>query len=215
VLQTGSEAQTGPIVTVKSLETTIDDEGFDEIQTRALKFDLGTVDGILGKAKAVLEASLKLQKQLQKRGQTREQKRASRDRFKRFCMALDLHDSWLRKWRKIGQMASRFELEHIKKLLPLCWTTWYLLANLSDREFQKLVDSGKLCRHVTAKTINEIIPPKKKQKPSKVKRHAMINIGDMDETKTRDLFGKLTALKGEFGFELTVSRSVAELISAT
>jgi hypothetical protein len=227
MLHTGTETQSSPTPSIKPPTTTVEDESpiLDDLLQQAQEFDLKTVDGIRGKAKVVFEASQRVgAKKEEAKKLTREErveaKKRIRKEFDHFCVKLDLKSSSCRqKWKKIGQMAPRFEPEHIKKLLPLTWTTWYRLAKCSDREFKEIVDSGKLSRHVTAKTINEIIPTKKKEKPSaKAKRKVMITVADMDEAKTLDLIGKFDAfiegLKNEFPIAIKLSPSLAQLMPA-
>jgi len=115
---------------------------------RAQEFDLQTVDGILGKAKVVFEANRKVH-----------HKEVTREQFDSFCKALDLpKGSQRRKWQKIGEMARRFDDEDIKLRLPISWTTLYALAAIeTDKEFRKLVETGKLSRLMTGKIVKDIV----------------------------------------------------------
>jgi len=176
----------------------------DDLLKLAREFDLQTVEGILGKADAVWKADRKL-----------DRKEVTREQFDSFCKELELpKGSQLRKWRKIGEMGKRFEPADIRRRLPVCWTTLYALAAIqTDGEFRKVVDSGKLSRHLTGETVKEILRGKKPKSAAVINRDAVIDVGNMDDTKMRYLRRKLEALKEEFGFHMKLSDRFAQVVA--
>jgi hypothetical protein len=111
----------------------------------------------------------------------------------------------------MGEDADRLEA-HLH-LLPPNRTTVYAIARTDTDEFKRLVESGTLGPKMTRAQMDGCLN-RAKSRDAVIKRDAVIDVGDMDDTKARDLCGKLKVLEQEFGFRMKLSNNLAQ-VSAT
>lgn len=152
-----------------------------------------TALGIIGFAVTVIEAEAEL----------------SPAEFAQFCagVGLDPGGSSLRKVKKIGQEASRFE-PFIDKT-PGHWTTLHVLAVLEKPEFDQVVHDDRYGPMITAKTINTILfGDDGDQTSEQVARDLTLDFTGFDRDKMRATIARLKQLKEEFGFRYEIGSDI-------
>src|SRR5262245_31934793 len=77
--------------------------------------------------------------------------------LKQFCEDIDLdqNSATFRKWKLIGEKASRFQ--PFMNRMPGNWTTVYQLARLKPQDFDKVASSGSFSPEMTWEDIAEIV----------------------------------------------------------
>lgn len=126
--------------------------------------------------------------------------------LEQFCDQIGLNstDAMFKKLKKIGENHARLEAN--VKELPNTWTTIYKLAQITDDEFNKVVDANILSPYVTAKEINNCLGKTKtrKEDTETTSNSITISFAEVNVANAALLVAKIDELKQEFNFELQV-----------
>lgn len=109
-------------------------------------------------------------------------------------IGLDRHGSTARKMRNVGKKKARFEPH--THLLPNNWTTLSYLAQLTDNQYQKLVDGSVLHSSVTLQTIKDNIATSSKPRPRP--ERVVIDFTKVEDTGRPAFATKLKKLLKEY-----------------
>lgn len=170
----------------------------DEELSAAKACDLKTVDGIVGKARAIHDAKDK-----------RDHKRVPVKEFHRFCEELYLRGAQASKWAQLGCPASlkRFEPKEIKSKLPPLWTTLWSLQRLTEAQWKKVRDSGKLNPKIKSREINAIVGIEPKKRP---KLEAGFLTGELATEKIPDFINAVNEVAKKFRVKPKLTGRLAE-----
>jgi hypothetical protein len=134
--------------------------------------------------------------------------------FARFCHEMKLPEgSKFRKWKKLGEKAARFRA--VIDRLPCNWTTLYLLALLTDEQFDLVQQDPLFGPAMTAEHVR-LITGKRKEREFKPMAKLAIDMSGLTEQEQEALRDALKDLKERFKvtFKMLVGKTAADRAAA-
>jgi len=134
--------------------------------------------------------------------------------FARFCHEMKLPEgSKFRKWKKLGEKVARFK--PVIDRLPCNWTTLYLLAQLSDEEFDRVQQDPLFGPAMTAQEV-KLIASNRKEREFRPMTKLAIDMNGLTEDEQEALRDALKDLKERFKvrFSMRAGRSAADKAAA-
>ena len=130
--------------------------------------------------------------------------------FSRFCTEVKLPEgSKNRKWKKIGEQAARFRKFFDK--LPCNWTTLYVLAVLTDEQYDQVTQHPLFGPAMAAKDVKLILSGGSGREVKPMAKLA-VDISGLTEQEREAFKQELKALQERFGvrFKMFVGKTAAD-----